>query len=98
MRSDPTRKAGPPEWGAEWHAPMYEKVRELIKRHMEKKKLDAIRKLNAQMDKKWKSLAERLPYGLEWMNKSAELLNWYYQKRKKIREKAAPAKVTDYQQ
>ncbi len=78
-------------------APYYEKVQELIKRHMEKKKLDAIRKLNAQMDKKWKSLAERLPYGVEWMNKSAELLNWYYQKRKKIREKAAPAKVTDYQ-
>ena len=95
QRSDPTRKAGPPEWGAEWHAPMYEKARELIKRHMEKKKLDAIRKLNAQMDKKWKSLAERVPYGLLWMNKSAELLDWYYLKRKEIREKEVNMERTE---
>ncbi len=66
---------------------MYEQVQRLIKQHMDKQKLDAIRKLNTQMDKKWKSLAERIPYGLEWMNKSAELLDWYYKKRKEIYEK-----------
>ena len=35
MRSDTTRKAGPPEPGAPWKAPQYEEVRRLIRKHDE---------------------------------------------------------------
>jgi len=39
-RSDPTRKAGPPEPGAPWHAPQFEEVQRLIKKHTMLKKLN----------------------------------------------------------
>ena len=45
---------------------------------MTKKELDLI------MEKKWNALCRKLPYGLQWLTRSAELYEWSEKKKKTV--------------